>query len=102
MSGKCRPSLRQKTLDNVRLSNLSQTDKECIEAAFSCLATYEDTNLEPEDIKELLTEEVATVARAFLQIAKNGELETLQWLLIAKKEGRLVVLPPKESGIPLQ
>lgn len=102
MSGKCSPSLRQKTLDNVRLSNLSQTDKECIEAAFSYLTEYEDTNLEPEDIKELCTDEVLTVARAFLQIAQNGEFELFQRLLIAKKEGRLVVLPPKENGTPLQ
>lgn len=34
MSGKCRPSLRQKTLDNVRHSNLSETDKRCITAVF--------------------------------------------------------------------
>lgn len=34
MSGKCRPSLRKKTLGNVKLSNLSQTDKECIYAVF--------------------------------------------------------------------
>lgn len=66
------------------------------------LAAYEDTNLEPEDIKELCTDEVATVARAFIQIAKSGEFEYLQWLLIANREGRLVVLPPKANGAPLQ
>jgi hypothetical protein len=37
MGGKCRPSLRHKTLDNVRRSNLSQTDKDCIMAAFERL-----------------------------------------------------------------
>ena len=37
MSGKCRPSLRHKTLDNVRRSNLSQTDKDCIVAVFERL-----------------------------------------------------------------
>lgn len=41
MPGKCRPSLRQKTLDNVLRSNLSQTDKACIEEAFNLLKTYE-------------------------------------------------------------
>lgn len=34
MPGKCRPSLRKKTLDNVMCSNLSQTDKDCIKAVF--------------------------------------------------------------------
>lgn len=34
MSGKCRPSLRPKTLENVKRSNLSITDKRCIEEAF--------------------------------------------------------------------
>ena len=34
MPGKCRPSLRKKTLDNVMRSTLSQTDKDCIKAVF--------------------------------------------------------------------
>lgn len=34
MSGKARPSLRQKTLENVKRSNLSETDKKCIEEVF--------------------------------------------------------------------
>lgn len=34
MSGKCRPSLRAKTLENVKRCNLSQTDKNCIQAVF--------------------------------------------------------------------
>ena len=34
MSGKARPSLRAKTLENVKLCNLSNTDKECIQAVF--------------------------------------------------------------------
>lgn len=34
MSGKCRPSLRKKTLENVKRSNLSNTDKECIVEVF--------------------------------------------------------------------
>lgn len=35
MSGKARPSLRRKTLENVRFSNLSETDKQCIYAVFA-------------------------------------------------------------------
>lgn len=34
MSGKARLSLRQKTLENVKYCNLSQTDKECIAEVF--------------------------------------------------------------------
>lgn len=34
MPGKCRPSLRDKTLENVMRSSLSSTDKECIKAVF--------------------------------------------------------------------
>ena len=34
MPGKCRPSLREKTLANVMRSNLSETDKACIKAVF--------------------------------------------------------------------
>ena len=34
MSGKARPSLRRKTLENVMRSNLSQTDKDCIATVF--------------------------------------------------------------------
>ena len=39
MSGKARPSLRKKTLENVRFCNLSQTDKECI---FELFRRYEE------------------------------------------------------------
>lgn len=34
MSGKVRPSLRAKTLENVKRSDLSQTDKDCIAEVF--------------------------------------------------------------------
>ena len=34
MPGKCRPSLRAKTLYNVMRSDLSETDKRCIKAVF--------------------------------------------------------------------
>ena len=45
MSGKCRPSLRGKTLHNVMRSALSNTDKECIRAVFE---RYEDAVRCPE------------------------------------------------------
>ena len=35
MAGKSRPSLRAKTLQNVASSNLSLTDKKCIESVFA-------------------------------------------------------------------
>lgn len=35
MAGKTRPSLREKTLQNVAISNLSMTDKKCIESVFA-------------------------------------------------------------------
>ena len=34
MSGKARPSLIAKTLENVKRSSLSQTDKDCIQTVF--------------------------------------------------------------------
>ena len=50
MSGKCRPSLRSKTLSKVMDSNLSKTDKECI---FEVFKRFEELG---EVIKELGTE----------------------------------------------
>ena len=53
MPGKCRPSLRKKTLDNVMRSNLSQTDKDCIKAVFEryekvvCIAGEPTIEAEP-------------------------------------------------------
>ena len=38
MSGKTRPSLRRKCLQNVRYSDLSNTDKDCIAAVFERFA----------------------------------------------------------------
>ena len=45
MSGKCRPSLREKTLENVKWCNLSQTDKDCIKAVFE-LAEQQQAEIE--------------------------------------------------------
>lgn len=62
MPGKARPSLRSKTLANVRRSNLSETDKKCIEEIFE---RYEQLQKEATMCKhrptevELLLREVA-------------------------------------------
>lgn len=45
MSGKCRPSLRPKTLYNVDRSSLSTTDKECVHAVFE-LADHQKAEIE--------------------------------------------------------
>ena len=42
MPGKCRPSLIAKTLENVKRSNLSQTDKDCIAEIFKRYETKVD------------------------------------------------------------
>ena len=47
MPGKCRPSLRAKTLDNVMRSNLSVTDKECIKAVFDLNDVLKRREVEP-------------------------------------------------------
>lgn len=47
MPGKCRPSLRAKTLDNVMRSNLSVTDKECIKAVFDLNDILQRREAEP-------------------------------------------------------
>ena len=45
MSGKCRPSLRPKTLYNVDRSSLSTIDKECIHSVFE-LADHQKSEIE--------------------------------------------------------
>ena len=45
MGGKCRPSLRAKTLENVKRCNLSETDKDCIKAVFE-LAEQQQAEIE--------------------------------------------------------
>lgn len=51
MSGKCRPSLRAKTLENVKRSNLSQTDKNCIDRVFRLVDVQRE---EIENLREML------------------------------------------------
>lgn len=53
MSGKCRPSLREKTLCNVEQCNLSQTDKDCIKAVFEMFEQEQaDLNLKQKQLLE--------------------------------------------------
>ena len=52
MSGKCRPALLTKTLENVKRCNLSQTDKDCIRAVFELA---EKQRAEIELLREKLT-----------------------------------------------
>ena len=62
------------------------------------LAAYEDTGLEPEEIKEIMelcTDEVAKLARTLHRAIESGEADHLRDLLKAENEGRLVVLPSK-------
>lgn len=69
--------------------------RQLIRQLYAALMPYEDTGLEPEDIKELCTDEVAEVARTFRRMIQSGEIAHLQELLNAEQEGRLVVLPCK-------
>ena len=58
MSGKCRPSLRAKTLENVKWCNLSQTDKDCIKAVFELAEQQqEDIKRLRESIRDMVSDE---------------------------------------------
>lgn len=69
MSGKARLSLRHKTLENVKRSNLSQTDKNCIQEVFK---RYEDKWIKLEDQKP-------TQSGSYLITTKNGAVCTAHW-----------------------
>ena len=69
MSGKCRPCLRKKTLENVFHCNLSKTDKECIYGVFD-LADRQKAEI------ERLQKELKTT-RAYIH--DNG----LEWDLLS-------------------
>lgn len=74
---------------------------ECVDVVDLCniwggrLAAYEDTGLEPEEIKELCTDDVADIAKIFRKMIESGEIDHLLELVQAEKDGRLVVLPCK-------
>lgn len=84
MSGKCRASLRAKTLENVKRSLLSQADKNCIAEVFARFEKAHSeidrlTTIEEEHRKqngelrievERLTKELAGKEKTFIAIAK--------------------------------
>ena len=88
MSGKCRPSLRPKTLYNVDRSSLSTTDKECIRAVFE-LADHQKAEIEKNekiikaanDLIETQKAEIEAQKRDFCTMRNcaeywNGKYET--------------------------
>ena len=73
-------------------------DEEGLIQQINRLAAYEDTGLEPEEIKEIMelcTDEVSELARTLHRAIESGEADHLRDLLKAENEGRLVVLPSK-------
>lgn len=77
---------------------LRYEDPETRKKILNRLAAYEDTGLEPEEIKEIMelfTDEVAKLARTLHRAIESGEADHLRDILKAENEGRLVVLPCK-------
>ena len=72
MAGKCRPSLREKTLEIVRHSNLSQTNKDCIAEVFK---RYEEAQAAIEGLEK----EYDRLFKEKLQ--QQAEIERLKKLL---------------------
>ena len=96
MSGKCRPCLRQKTLENVAWCNLSQTDKNCIKAVFD---KFEEQQAEIERLKKLtdayfkiclaMTEEIEKAkAEVVKEFAKRLKKESI----LTDKFGKVVLI----------
>lgn len=68
----------------------SQVQEEAIKKGLERLAAYEDTGLEPEDLKKAFNEEVILkLAAQCLDTTPDHLRELLQ----AEKDGRLIVLP---------
>ena len=64
------------------------------EAAWSRLAAYEDSLLEPEEVSALVKDWI----RLCTNVRECGGIDRLRVLAEADKEGRLVVLPCKPDG----
>ena len=65
---------------------------------YARLAAYEDTGLEPEEIKEIMelcTDEVSELARTLHRAIESGEADHLRDLIQAEQDERLVLLPCK-------
>lgn len=56
------------------------------------LAAYEDTGLEPDEIKELCTDDVAEAAKMFRKMIESGEIDHLRELLQAEKDRQKLYL----------
>lgn len=80
-------------------AGLSFSETNALTDVLNRLAAYEDTGLEPEEIKELCTDDVADIAKLFRRMIADGSLDHLQKLLQSEKDGRLVMLP--EANDPL-
>lgn len=61
------------------------------------LKQYEDTGMEPEEIKELCADDVFETAKMIRNLIVSGEINHLQDLLKAEQDGRLVVLPKEDA-----
>ena len=78
MSGKARPSLRAKTLENVKGSNLSNTDKDCIQAVFE-LAEKQEAEIDM--LNNNISIMVATMSNS-TKVTKNEVYkEFAEWLI---------------------
>lgn len=78
MSGKARPSLRAKTLENVKLCNLSNTDKECIQAVFE-LAEKQKADIDM--LNNNLSIMVATMSNSTKVTKAEAYKEFAEWLI---------------------
>ena len=67
------------------------------EAAWSRLAAYEDSELEPEEVSALIKDWI----RLCMTIRECGGIDRLRELAEADKDGRLVVLPVKPVLTPI-
>lgn len=67
MSGKARPSLRRKTLENVKFCNLSQTDKDCIKAVFDIAKRLQEEN---QQLKQMVEYQKGVSAKRFFEIMR--------------------------------
>lgn len=62
------------------------------------LKQYENTGMEPEEIKELCANDVFETAKMIQNLIVSGEINHLQDLLKAEQDGRLVVLPCRSDA----
>lgn len=76
---------------------VSQPTTTSIEALFYRLAAYEDTGLEPEEIKAMIA---ASMGKAIAEIKEfeGVSIDRLRELAEADKEGRCILLPIRVGG----